>query len=296
MQVGFVGLGLMGTPMARNLLEAGHDLHVASRNPESLAELRALGATVHPSVAGVAAASEIFCACRVTPEHSIETFVGGDGVAAHGQAGLLCIDFSTIDPGTSRRIGAELAERGIGYIDAPISGGPDGAAARTLSIIAGGSEPDIARARPVLDAIGKGVFHMGPVGAGVTAKLCNNLITITAHALIAEAFVFGAKSGIDPRRLYEVLNSSSAHSRTLQRVVPNHFLPRNFTAASTVVTVMKDLACAIEAARAVGVSLQLPATALACYEEAIAQGHADDDIAAVILPMEKAAGVEVGPA
>ena len=296
MRIGFVGLGLMGMPMARHFIAAGHQLFVASGNTRSVQELTALSATVCASPREIAPHVEIFFSCRVTPEHSRETFLGDDGVIASATRGLLCVDLATLDPATSIDIASRLAQGGIGYLDAPISGGPDGAERQTLSIIVGGAPEHVERAMPLFNLLGKKMFHMGPVGCGVATKLCNNMITITTHALLAEAMVFGVKAGIDANRLYEVLRASSAYSRSLERVVPNHFLNRNFTAASNVTTVMKDLDCALVTARRLGVRLLLPAVALQCYVDAAGRGHADDDIAAVILPMEDIAGVHVGVA
>jgi len=295
-RVGFVGLGLMGLPIARHFAAAGHRLFVASGSRAPLDELAALGATVCASPREIAPQVEIFFSCRVTPEQSRQTFLGEDGILATAASGMLCVDLATTDPETARDIETRLAKQGIGFLDAPISGGPDGARAKTLSIIVGGAAEHVERAKPLFDLFGKKTFHMGPVGAGVATKLCNNMITITTHALVAEAMVLGVKAGVDATRLYEVLHSSTAYSRTLERVVPNHFLKRNFKAASNVTTVMKDLDCALLTARRLGVRLLLPAVALQCYVDAAGRGHADDDIAAVILPMEEIAGVQVGVA
>ncbi|MEY4680732.1 MAG: hypothetical protein RLZZ276_2381 [Pseudomonadota bacterium] len=294
MRIGFVGLGLMGVPMAANMARAGHELVVHSANAASVAKLEAEGARAAGSVAEVARAVDVFCACRVTPDQSREVFLGAGGVAATAPAGLLCIDFATVDPGTAKEIGAALAARGIGFLDAPISGGPYAAVDAALTAIVGGAEADVARAMPALRATCKEVRHMGPVGAGVTTKLCNNLISITTHALLAEAMVLGAKAGIDGQRLYETLRASSARSNTLERVVPKHFLPRNFEAAASIATIMKDLGCAIDLGRAMGVDLTLAEAAMRRYEEARDAGHVARDIAAVILPIEEKAGVKVG--
>ncbi len=296
MKIGFVGLGLMGLPMAHRLLAAGHELLVMTGNAAARASLEAAGANAAQSIADIAAQVEVFCSCRVTPAQSREVFLGDSGVAAARPHNLLCIDFATIDPTSAKQIGGELAALGIDYLDAPISGGPDGAEAGTLSIIVGGEAAAVARAKPLFEAIGKRTLHMGGLGTGVTAKLCNNMITITTHALLAEAMVLGVKAGIDARELYNVLSSSSAGSRTLERVVPGHFLPRDFRPAATVATIMKDLQCALELGRESGVRLLLPAVALQCYVEAAGRGHAEDDIASVILAMEEIAGIEVGPA
>ena len=294
MKIGFVGLGLMGRPMAGRLIGEGCEVHVFSASAEAVASLVAQGAVAGESVAGVAGRVEAFCACRVTPDQSRTLFTGPDGVLAADPVPPLCIDFATIDPMTSREIGRALETAGASYIDAPVSGGPQAAASGTLSIIAGGAAEAIARAGPLFDILGKRTFHMGGPGTGVTAKLCNNLITITSHALIAEALVLGAKAGIDANALYEVLSRSSAYSRTLERVVPGHFLPRDFNAAASIDTIRKDLQGALDLAAAEGIRLALGETAMTLFAEAAARGHAGDDIASVILPMEQAAGVRVG--
>lgn len=294
MRVGFVGLGRMGLPMTRNLLGAGHELVVNSRDTEAVGQLLRKGARSAHSPRDVASVVDVFCSCRVSPEHSLEVFLGADGVVAADRSGLLCIDFATIDPATSRRIGTGLAEHDIGFLDAPVSGGPDGAASATLSIMVGGSEEDFARGRPVFESVGKTIFHLGGVGSGVSAKLCNNVITGTLHVLIAEAMVLGTKLGIDPTLLYEVLRASSARSNTLERVVPNHFLPGNYEPASALAMMIKDLECVTATAKSVGVRMLLPAVAQQCYVEAAGLGHGEKDLAAVILPMEEIAQVKVG--
>jgi 3-hydroxyisobutyrate dehydrogenase-like beta-hydroxyacid dehydrogenase len=160
----------------------------------------------------------------------------------------------------------------------------------------GGEPAAVEQARPLLEAVGGTVFHMGPAGAGVSAKLCNNMITGTLHVLLAEAMVLGAKSGIEPRRLYEVLRASSARGNTLERVVPRHFLPRDYEPGSKLTTMIKDLQCIADTAKALGVRVLLPNVAQHCYVEAAILGHGAKDLSAVILPMEEIAGVTIGPA
>ncbi len=145
----------------------------------------------------------------------------------------------------------------------------------------------------MLDAVGRNVFHLGGVGSGLAAKLCNNLITGTLHVLIAEAMVLGTRLGLDPARLYEVLRASSARSNTLERVVPNHFLPGNYVPGSALSMMIKDLECVTATAKSVGVRMLLPSVAQQCYIEAEGLGHGAKDLSAVILPMEAIAGVKV---
>ena len=139
MKIGFVGLGLMGAPMAANLVRAGHDVLVHGRDAATVARMCTAGARAAASLREVASQVDVLCSCRVTPQHSLDVFLSDDGALGAGTSGMLCIDFATIDPATAQRIGAGLAERGIGFLDAPVSGGPGGAAAATLSIMAGGS-------------------------------------------------------------------------------------------------------------------------------------------------------------
>ena len=294
MKIGFVGLGLMGQPMVERLLEAGHTLHIFSNNAKVFRRMQQQGAILGSSVADVAGKVDVFCSCRVTPQQSRAVFSGTDGVLTAAQLPSVCIDFATIDPMTSRDIGQTLADAGVDFLDAPVSGGPDGVRAGTLSIIVGGDAGAIEIAAPIFDRLGKRTFHMGGIGAGVTTKLCNNMISITTHALVAEAMVLGAKCGINGDALYEVMRNSSAYSRTLERVVPNHFLPRNFEAAATIDMIKKDLRAAIDLAIEEGVSLRLPEAAMRWFDDAVERGHASDDIASVILPMEDIAGVRVG--
>jgi 3-hydroxyisobutyrate dehydrogenase-like beta-hydroxyacid dehydrogenase len=291
MKIGFVGLGLMGAPMAANLVKAD-EVVVHGRDEATVQQLCRAGARRAASLREVASQVDVLCSCRVTPQHSLDVFLGDDGARGVGARGLLCIDFATIDPATSRRIGAGLAERGIGFVDAPVSGGPAGAAAASLSIMVGGSDGDFARARALLESVGRSVFHLGDVGSGLAAKLCNNLITGTLHVLIAEAMVLGTRLGLDPTRLYEVLRASSARSNTLERVVPNHFLPGNYVPGSAL-SMIKDLECVNATAKSVGVRMLLPSVAQQLYIEAEGLGHGAKDLAAVILPMEAIAGVRV---
>lgn len=286
MIIGFVGAGLMGAPILRHILSAGHTVLLSAGDRQRVAALLEAGAQWRENPADIAAEADVFLSCRVTPGQSVETFLGKDGVVDGASPGLLCIDLATVDPATARRIGEGLASRGIGFLDAPISGGPDGAEARTLSVIVGGAPDDVARARPVLELFAKSVLHMGPLGAGVTAKLCNNLVTITTHALLAEAVTLAGRAGIPADRLYEVLRHSSARSRTLERMLPGHVIPRDFAPKATIATILKDLDCAIATAADLGLTLKLPAVARTRYEQATAMGLSEADISAVLLAIE----------
>ena len=295
MKIGFIGLGRMGEPMAQRLLDAGHALTVHNRSQAAVQRLVARGAKNANSPREVADRVEVLITCLLTPAQCEEIFLGENGAIHGASSGQVYIDTATIEPMITRRIAAALEKKGVAMIDAPISGGPAGAAAGTLSIMAGGDAEEFEKVRPILDVLGKKIFHMGPVGSGVSTKICNQILTGTTHVLVAEAMVLGTKLGIDPQRLFEVLKVSSGQSNSLERAVPNYILPRKFDAAYSVEGIIKDLESAIQAAKASGVRLMLPTVAQQMYQEARGLGHGQKDVSAVVLPMEAIAGVEVKP-
>ena len=294
MRVGFIGLGRMGFPMARNLLKAGHSVVAHNRSRGPVDRLVELGAVAASTPAEVARSVDILVSCVLTPEQVEDIYLGPEGAIHGARPGQVYIDTSTIAPATSRAVGAALRAKDVAFIDAPVSGGPSGAETGTLSVMAGADADALETARPVLEVFGKNIFHMGPVGAGCSAKICNQLLTGTTHVLVAEAMVLGTKLGLDPQKLFDVLHLSSGQSRTLDRAVPEAILPRDFTAVYTVEGMIKDLECTLRTAREHGVRLLLPAVAQQLYQEARGLGHGGKHLAAVILPMETIAGVEVG--
>ncbi len=292
MRVGFIGLGRMGFPMARNLIKAGHSVVAHNRSRGPVDRLVALGAVPAATPAEVARSVEIVVSCVMTPEQVEDIYLGPEGALKGARAGQVYIDTSTIDPMTTRKIGEALRGRDVAFIDAPISGGPLGAENGTLSVMVGADAAALEKARPVLEVFGKNIFHMGPIGAGCSTKICNQMLTGTAHVLVAEAMVLGAKLGLDPQKLFDVLHVSSGQCRALDRAVPEAILPRNFAAVYTVEGMIKDLECTIRTARENGVRLLLPTVAQQIYQEARGLGHGGEHLAAVIMPMEKIAGVE----
>ena len=294
MQVGFVGLGRMGFPMARNLIQAGFSVVAHNRSRASVDRLAGLGARGASTAAEVARSVDVLVSCVLTPEQVEQVYLGPQGAIEGARAGQVFVDSSTIYPEISRKVAAALEAKGVAFVDAPVSGGPRGAENGTLSVMVGGEAAVLERVRPILEVFGKNIFHMGPVGAGCSAKLCNQILTGSAHVLVAEAMVLGTKLGLDPQRLFEVLQLSSGQCRALDRAVPEAILPRNFEAAYTVDGMIKDLECALRTARDNDVRLMLPALAQQIYVEARGLGLSDRHLAAVILPMERIAGVEVG--
>lgn len=293
MEVGFIGLGRMGEPMVENLLKAGHALQVYNRSQAAVERLVAKGARAAASPAAMAAEVEVLFTCVLRPEEVESVYLGANGIVSAASARLVCVDTSTVDPMTTRKVAAILAEKGTPLLDAPVSGGPAGAAAATLSMMVGGDEAVFNKVRPLLETLGKKLFYMGASGNGVSAKICNQILTGTTHALVSETMVLGAKLGLDPQRLFEVLKSSSGQSNSLERAVPNFILPGKFDAAFAMTGIVKDLECAILTAKKHGVRLLLPNVAQQLYVEACALGHANKDVAAVVLPMEAIAGVAV---
>jgi 2-hydroxy-3-oxopropionate reductase len=228
-RIGFIGLGIMGRPMARNLIAAGHPLAVHSRSPAPVDELVAIGARRCGTPAEVARASDVVITMLPdTPD--VETVTGGpDGLLEAAPAGCLVIDMSTIDPIATRRIGAGYAERGVAFVDAPVSGGEQGAIDGALSIMVGGADPDVERARPIFEVLGRTVTHVGAVGAGQVAKAANQLVVGLTIQAVAEALALAEAAGVDPSRVRDALMGGFAASRVLEvhgrRMIDRDFRP-----------------------------------------------------------------------
>lgn len=290
MKIGFVGLGRMGFPMASNLLKAGHRIVVNNRSQAPVQKLAAMGAVVAMSAAEAAKDADIFITCVLHVDQVEDVYLGENGAIRSASQGQIFIDTSTVDPMTSRKIASALLPKGVAFLDAPISGGPGGARDATLSIMVGGDQAAFSKAQPVLELLGNKLFYMGSAGAGVATKLCNQTLSATTQALVAETMVLGTKLGLDPQRLFDVLRVSTGQSRALERVVPNFLLPRDFTPAYSIDGIIKDLECALRTAQACDVRLLLPTIAQQLYQEARGLGHGQKDVAAVALPMEAIAG------
>jgi 2-hydroxy-3-oxopropionate reductase len=213
MKVGFIGLGAMGRPMALHLQAAGHELHVWARRPASA---DGLPATVHPTPAALGAACEVVFTV-ITSSADVEGVALGDKGLIHGMApGSVLVDCSTIAPDVARRIAGQLAEKGIHMLDAPVSGGEQGARDATLAIMAGGDAAVLERVRPLLEKLGQRIVHIGPNGAGQVAKACNQMIMVAAIEAVAEALRLAAAAGVDPAKVKQALAGGSAGSRVLE--------------------------------------------------------------------------------
>jgi 3-hydroxyisobutyrate dehydrogenase-like beta-hydroxyacid dehydrogenase len=291
-RVGYIGLGLMGQPMARNILRRGFPLTVYNRTRSKTAGLEAEGATVAPSIAALAAGVEVVCTCVTGPRDVVEVYLGESGVLSGAREGTLLIDMSTVDPQTQQTVSRAAAERGCAYLDAPVSGGVGGATAGTLAIMCGGDAATFERARPVLEAMGQHLYHCGPAGAGATAKLINNLISACTAAAASEAMVLGAKAGLDLAQLHDLLMDASAGSKALGSMRQGAMVG-NFEPGFTIDNMQKDVTLAGGLARELGVRLLTGAITEQVLREAQLRGLGARGTAAQIIPMEDLAGVKV---
>jgi 3-hydroxyisobutyrate dehydrogenase len=279
-RIGFVGLGTMGSAMAANLLKAGAQLTAWNRTPERTAALAGLGAAEGRSPADVAAKSDVIVVC-VSDTPDVEAVLFGPGGIAEGvRAGGLVIDCSSISPGATRDFGRRLAAGSVAMVDAPVSGGSEGARLATLTMFVGGGEPDVARAMPVLAAMGKTITHLGPLGSGQAAKAVNQVIIAGTYLGVAEGIVLGIEAGLDPVKLVDALLGGSAQSWVLAnrsgRMIDDDY-PLGFRLALH----RKDLGIALELAGAGGLMLPLAMLVAALEDRLIDEGHGDEDMSAV---------------
>jgi 2-hydroxy-3-oxopropionate reductase len=295
-RIGFIGLGIMGKPMAANLLAAGYPLTVHNRSRPAVDELAAQGATPAGSPVEVASGSDVVIAMLPDSADVEAAVLGPDGVAEGIREGALYVDMSTIGPAVSRRIAAVLSERGVDAVDAPVSGGEPAAREGQLSIMAGGSDAAIERARPIFDVLGKATTHIGPPGAGQVAKAANQVVVALTIQAVAEALVLARKAGVDPARVRAALLGGFAQSRILdlhgQRMLDGAYEP-----GFRLRLHRKDLAIALELGRQEHVPLFATASAAQLMDALLAQGAGDLDHSAMARVYEQLAGVEeVSPA
>lgn len=286
MRVGFIGLGRMGMPMSRNLLRGGFELVVHNRSRKKVEQLVAEGARAASSPAEVAEASDVVLACLPTVEATEEVFLGEEGVVRHARDGQILVDHSTIGPGTARRVAAAARQTGASFLDAPVSGGPDGAQAATLTIMVGGAPEAFEQVAPVLRAMGRNVRRVGDVGSGCVAKLANQHLCFVHTAVAAEAITLAGRCGVDPHVLLEILQTSWGQSRMLERSVPR-FVERNFESGAPLRLYRKDLGLVAALAEEMGVAVPLADAAIARLRAALARGLEESDLTALVIPYEE---------
>ena len=292
-RVGFIGLGIMGQPMARNLLKAGFPLTVHNRRQPVTDEFVAAGARAALLPREVAAASDVVI--TMLPDTSVveEVLTGPDGVLEGARAGLVVIDMSTISPVTTRTLAARLAQQEVQMLDAPVSGGDRGAIAGTLSIMVGGPAETFQRCLPIFQALGRTIVHVGESGAGQVVKACNQIVVALTIEAIGEALVLGSKAGVDPANILRVLGGGLAANRFMEQRGPS-MLARDFAPGGRVRFHHKDLGIALALARASGVSLPVTALVDQMFASLEASGRGDLDHSALLLYLEELAAHRVG--
>lgn len=286
MKIGFIGLGIMGRPMALNLLKGGHDVRVWARRAESMQPLLNAGAAGAACPADVARDRELVISMVADAPDVAEVM---RGVANAGVPGLVAVDMSTIAPAAARSIGTELAEAGVDFLDAPVSGGEVGAIAGTLSIMAGGSAAAFARAEPAFACMGKNIVHVGDSGAGQVAKAANQIVTGMGVLAVAEAFAFASKNGVDRSKVREALLGGFAYSKILE----NHgqrMLDRNFKPGFKSWMHEKDLNIVMQTAHELGLCLPGSAATAQMFNAMVGSGHGEEDSIAVLKLLELLSG------
>jgi len=292
-RVGMLGLGIMGSGMADNLLAAGHEVYVWNRTPARAERFAAAGASVCATAAELAAHTDIVLVCvSDTPDVEAVLF-GPQGVAAGVVPGSLVIDASTISPEATRGFAARMASMRVAYLDAPVSGGSEGAAKGTLSIMVGGAAADVERARPVFDAIGAALTHVGPVGSGQTCKLVNQVLVVVNMLAVSEALMLAQAGGLDLEATITAVASGAAGSWMLSNRGPQ-VVTRDWRPGFTIDLQQKDLRLVLEAADSLGIGLLATSTVFQLYRCLQADGLGGEGNHALVKAVERLCGVTVG--
>jgi 2-hydroxymethylglutarate dehydrogenase len=290
--VGFIGLGQMGAPMVRNLIKAGYRPVIHNRSRAIVDAVAAEGADPASSAREVAERVEILFSCVGFPADVERVYLGEAGAIEGARSGQVFCDLSTVGPDTHKTIAARLAEKGVGYLDAPISGGVGGAQAGTLTIMVGGETTHFERVRPMLDVMGQNIHLVGPTGAGATIKLVNQMMNFICTLGSIEGLVLATKAGIDPALAHEILRTSSGASRALDGVAQSA-MSRNFEPGFTTDLMHKDVLLAVSLGRDLGVRLLSGSLAEQVLQETRGAGFGKKSPASALLVQEKIAGIEV---
>jgi 3-hydroxyisobutyrate dehydrogenase-like beta-hydroxyacid dehydrogenase len=292
-KLGFLGLGLMGYPMARNLARAGHELAVWSNTASKAKQLASEErATACATPKEVAAHSDFIFACVGDTQMSEEIFTGSNGVIEGAKRGTIAADASTISPSRSRAIGEKLGAKGIQFLDAPCTGSTPGATNATLTFMIGGDQSVFEKTKPYLELMGKNFYYCGEPGRGLQAKLTQNLILANLMQAFNEGMVLSTKGGIDPELMLDILNNSAAKSGLIAFKAPFVFR-RDFTTAFSTKWMHKDISLALDSAQEQGLPMPLTSQTKQMFQAAISEGYGEDDLCATIRVMERWGGVEV---
>src|SRR6266699_4396624 len=291
--IGFIGLGIMGKPMAHNLLRAGFPVIVHNRHQEVTDEFIAAGASSGARPRDVAASCDVLITMLPDSPQVEEVLVGTDGVIEGAHVGLIVIDMSTISPIVTRTLAARLAAHGIVMLDAPVSGGDKGAIAGILSIMVGGDEDTFKRCLPIFQALGKTIVHVGENGAGQIVKACNQIVVALTIEAVSEALVLGSKAGVDPAKILQVLGGGLAANRVMEVRGPN-FLQHNFQPGFKIALHHKDLGIALSAGREYGVPLPVTALVDQMLQALKQRGQGEQDHSAILTLIEDWAQHRIG--
>ncbi len=292
MKVGFIGIGRMGNPMSRHILAAGYDLTVHDLKKEGARPLLEKGASWADTPQKVAETCQVVISSLPSPNEVQEVVYGTHGLLEGWKAGDIYIDMSTNSPKLIRQIAQDARTKGVSVLDAPVTGGTEGAEKGTLAIIVGGDSADLEKIRRILQTMGNKIYHAGDAGCGNVAKLVNNLISLTSNAIMAEAFVLGVKAGVDPQILWEVASTGTANNWDLQRY-PQFTLQGNFEPGFRLSLASKDIGLALQLGRDYEVPMPVGASAGQSFLAAQAAGLGDKSVYSIIQYLEQLVGVEV---
>ncbi|HEX2741161.1 MAG TPA: 2-hydroxy-3-oxopropionate reductase [Rubrobacter sp.] len=292
-KVGFIGLGIMGKPMAKNLIDADYDLVVYNRTREKAEELASEGATVVGSPKEVAEQSDVIITMLPDSPQVEEVLTGEDGVLEGVSEGALIVDMSTISPVVTEELSEKAGEKGASMLDAPVSGGDVGAIEGTLSIMVGGSEDDFERAKPLFDVMGKTVTHVGPSGTGQVVKAANQIVVALTIEAVSEALVLGSKGGVAPEKILDVLGGGLAGNKVME-LKREKMLTHTFDPGFKIELHHKDLGIALAAGREYGVTLPVTAIVDQMLETLKMRGKGDRDHSAILTLIEESSGHEIG--
>ena len=297
MQLGFIGIGVMGRPMTLNLLKAGHSVTIYARHPEKseVQEVIQAGAKLAPSPRAVAIASEIVITMVPNSPQVEEVVTGPQGLLEGARKGLIIVDMSTIAPTVSRQMAEAAKARGVHFLDAPVSGGSQGAINGTLSIMVGGEQKIFEQVRPAFEAMGKkeSIFYVGGHGSGEVVKLINNLLAANIAAAIAETFVLGVKAGGDVDTIAKIVGASTGASWQLANQFPLRAFNGSFKPGFMTDLMHKDVGLGLDLAAELQSPLPLSGLTRQMYEMARAAGYGKDDYTSILKVLEQEAGVEV---
>jgi 3-hydroxyisobutyrate dehydrogenase len=290
--VGFIGVGNMGNPMAGNVLKAGFPMTVFDKSTKAMENLVKGGAKAAASVDDVVKAADVILTCLPMSPDVEGLYLGAGGLIEKARPGTVLIDLSSVLPSTPRKLEPAAKARGLHFLEAPVSGGTSGAKAGTLAIMVGGDAQVLEKVRAVLQPIGPNIFHVGPVGAGNTVKAINNMMACVNSLAMMEGVVLGAKAGLDPMVVYEVVKASSGGSKALERI-PTALVPRKFEPGFKVQLMNKDLETFNTIAKELHVPVSFSNVAQRYQQAALAAGLAEMDTSAVVQIIERLAAHQV---